>query len=94
MADEVAQQEDAEIDALLSLLEEGDEKGYPPASLESLDTPYGSDDEEYDNIFLGVILQKEYEHIFSSQAEECRSSSRHDKADDTEKRENDMMDMT
>ena len=90
MADEVAQQEDAEIEALLSLLED-DGVGDPAAALE---TPYGSDDEEYDNIFLGVINEKEYEHLLSDQVEKDGSNPRKDKAEGVGKGENDMMDMT
>lgn len=93
MADEVAQQEDAEIEALLSLLED-DGGGDPAAALERSQTPYGSDDEEYDNIFLGVINEKEYEHMRSNKVEKDGSNPRKDKAEDIGKGDHDMMDMT
>lgn len=93
MADEVAQQEDAEIEALLSLLED-DSRGDPVAALERPQHPYGSDDEEYDNIFLGVINEKEHEHMLSNQVEKDGSNPRKDRAEDTENGDHDTMDMT
>lgn len=54
MADEVAQQEEAELDnALLAMMEQN--VGNLPDTHETLETPYGSDDEEYDSWFMEVI---------------------------------------
>lgn len=92
MADEVAQEEDAEIEALLSLLEDkgGDA---PPGALETPQTLYGSDDEEYDNIFLDVINEKEYEHMLLSQAKKDGNNSEKDNAEDIGKGDHEMLDM-
>jgi hypothetical protein len=69
MADEVAMKEEEELEALLGSLSQ------PQGEMDSLlwddqvpttasqqnqnDTPYGSDDEEYDHIFMDVI-EEEY----------------------------------
>jgi hypothetical protein len=56
MVDEVAQQEDAEMEALLSMLET--EAWDPPPGQkhqhEENNTPYGSDDDEYDQLFMEI----------------------------------------
>lgn len=52
--DEVAQQENAEIEALLSLLEE-EEKDAPGQPVDRHGNPYESDDEDYDDIFLSIV---------------------------------------
>jgi hypothetical protein len=57
MADEVAQQEEAELEALLSMIETG-RTADPPEPYERPETPYGSDDEEYENLFLEVINEE------------------------------------
>jgi len=54
MVDEVAQLEDAELEALLSLLEGSSDQSATRSS-EDASTPYGNDDEEYDHIFIDVI---------------------------------------
>jgi hypothetical protein len=69
MADEVAQQEDAEIEALVSLMDERDRR-QPGQQFEILDTPYGSDDEEYDNLFMSVIKEEMELEIQTSQPQE------------------------
>jgi hypothetical protein len=81
MADEVAMEEEAELDALLghmnqqdlmalqsaqqnemdSLLFEMNTSNHPTAHAPHqpyVDTPYGSDDEEYDHIFMDVIQEE------------------------------------
>lgn len=54
MADEIAQQEEAEMEALLLMLET--ESWDPPPEqkhqFEDCSTPYGSDDDEYDQLFI------------------------------------------
>jgi hypothetical protein len=54
MADEVAQQEDAELEAYFAMIE-SESLGEPPDQHQHRETPYGSDDEEYDNLFMDVI---------------------------------------
>ena len=68
MADEVARQEDAEIEALVSLMDERD-KSQPGQQFETLDTPYGSD-EEYDSLFMSVIKEEMELEIQTSQPQE------------------------
>lgn len=81
MADEVAQQEEAEIEALLSMMEtESTSNNFEP--YERPETPYGSDDEEYDHIFLDVIK------------EESWSDNTQQQVEDTTKTDQDMMDMS
>ncbi len=58
MADMVAQQEDAEMEALLSMME-GEKPESGLAEYEAPETPYGSDDEEYDHLFMDVIREEE-----------------------------------
>ncbi|KFY05115.1 hypothetical protein O988_00246 [Pseudogymnoascus sp. VKM F-3808] len=56
MADEVAQQEDAEMEAMLSMLDA--ESWDPPPNQgnqhDDNNTPYGSDDDEYDQLFMEI----------------------------------------
>lgn len=60
MVDEVAQQEDAEMEALLSMLET--DAWEPPANKQQLheesNTPYGSDDDEYDQLFMEINIDE------------------------------------
>jgi hypothetical protein len=81
MADEVAQQEEAEIEALL-LMMETENKSNNAQLYEGPETPYGSDDEEYDHIFLDVIK------------EESWSDNTQQQAEDKSKTDQDMMDMS
>jgi hypothetical protein len=81
MADKVAQQEEAEIEALLSMIDTEYTSGHPEPYGRS-ETPYGSDDEEYDHIFLNVIK------------EESMSNNKLQQAEDTTKTHEDMMDMS
>lgn len=80
MADEVAQQEDAEIEAMLAMLETGDnpdgQRNHPrnrnpnlhtDTNMEGeddhkMDTPYGSDDEEYDSLLIDAVQAVEGQH--------------------------------
>lgn len=66
----MAQMEDAEIEAVLSMIE-GPQKFRPLAQSARQETPYGSDDEEYDDILLEVIDEverktedEEYQSLF------------------------------
>jgi len=60
MADEVAQREDAEMEALLAMMEAEDNNNNTQADQRySTDTPYGSDDEEYDHLFMDVIHEED-----------------------------------
>ncbi|OBT43945.1 hypothetical protein VE00_04642 [Pseudogymnoascus sp. WSF 3629] len=56
MVDEVAQQEDAEMEAMLSMLDA--ESWDPPPNQRNQhddnNTPYGSDDDEYDQLFMEI----------------------------------------
>jgi hypothetical protein len=80
MADEVAQQEEAEIEALLSMMETENTSKHPEP-YERPETPYSSDDEEYDHIFLDMIK------------EECWSDNTQ-QVGHTTKTDQDMMDMS
>lgn len=56
MVDEVAQQEDAEMEAMLSMLD-AESWDPPPNQRDQHDdnnTPYGSDDDEYDQLFMEI----------------------------------------
>jgi hypothetical protein len=81
MVDAVAQQEEAEIEALLSMMETENKPDHPEP-YERPETPYGSDDEEYDRIFLDVIK------------EETMSDNRQQQDADIVKTNPDMMDMS
>jgi hypothetical protein len=69
MADEVAQQEDAEIEALVSSMDEQG-RSQPSQQFETPDTPYESDDEEYDYLFMSVIKEELELEIRTSQPRE------------------------
>jgi hypothetical protein len=68
MADEVAMKEEQELEALLGSLSQDDGMGSllwddqafakQPRNQQAQDTPYGSDDEEYDHIFMDVIEEE------------------------------------
>ena len=80
MVDELAQQEEAEIEALISRID----TKHLSKQLESNqrpETPYSSDDEEYDHIFLDVIREESLCHNTEQQAE------------DTSRSDQDMMDI-
>lgn len=81
MADEVAQQEDAEIEAMIESANQ-----YQPTNVKTeqrnhqmdtdiqmsqqdyrMDTPYGSDDEEYDSILIDAVQAIEEQHFTSFQ---------------------------
>lgn len=82
MADEVAQQEDAEMEALLSMLET-DTWDPPPGhhqQQEENNTPYGSDDDEYDQLFREISMD-EADGGLSSQPIEDRRAEDHDMMD-------------
>lgn len=61
MANEVAQREDAEIEALLAMMEAEDDNNNNTQADQrySTDMPYGSDDEEYDHLFMEVINEED-----------------------------------
>ncbi len=82
MADAFAQLEDAEMEALLSMIETED-GGQPHETYESAETPYASDDEEYERLFLEVINE-----------EECGSQDKSTQNNETHRRDHEMMDMT
>lgn len=58
MIDAVIQQENEEIEALISLLESEGTHLSPSTGNSAIDTPYGSDEEEYDNLFMEVMNQE------------------------------------
>ncbi len=68
MADEVAMKEEQELEALLGSLNQGDGMetllwedqalAKRMRNQQAQDTPYGSDDEEYDHIFMDVIEEE------------------------------------
>lgn len=68
MADEVAMKEEQELEALLGSLSQPQEEmdsllwdnRVPTTALQQnqAETPYGSDDEEYDHIFMDVIEEE------------------------------------
>jgi hypothetical protein len=55
MADEIAEQENAELEALLAMMDNQNTNA-PPDPPQRLETQYGSDDEEYDDLFMSVII--------------------------------------
>jgi hypothetical protein len=103
MVDEVARFEDAEIEAALSSVPK-ENNSRPCHPYERPETPYCSDDEEYDSVFLEVIEEvernsedeEEYGHIFQDYPSEDESKDRkHVSAKvDTNKADHDMMDIT
>jgi len=87
MADEVALQEYAEMEAMLEMLEA--ENCEPPPQhqqqqqcYEDNNTPYGSDDDEYDQLFMEMSVDDDKKVVFSQQADGGRAE------------DHDMMDMT
>lgn len=62
--DEVLQFEDQELDAMLQMMEAAKtqlESRYQSSQMDSIsitDTPYGSDDEDYDGLFMDVIKEE------------------------------------
>jgi hypothetical protein len=68
MADEVAMKEEQELEALLGSLDQGvgmeallwedQALAKRTRNQQAQDTPYGSDDEEYDHIFMDVIEEE------------------------------------
>lgn len=62
--DDVLQLEDQELNAMLEMMEAAEaqsESRYQQSKMTSLpneDTPYGSDDEEYDGLFMDVIKEE------------------------------------
>jgi hypothetical protein len=86
MADEVALQEYAEMEAMLEMLEA--ENCEPPSQqqqqqrYEDNNTPYGSDDDEYDQLFMEMSMDDDQNILFSQQADGSRAE------------DHDMMDMT
>jgi hypothetical protein len=52
-ADAIARQEEAEMEAMLSLMDAEDTSPtYPSVTEHDTGTPFGSDDEDYDQIFM------------------------------------------
>lgn len=69
MADQVAMQEQAELDALLASMEQDSSQGQ--SGKDYPESVYGSDDDEYDNLFMNVIREESMsssQPAFSSQA--------------------------
>jgi len=60
MVDEVIQRENEEIEALISLLESNGTHLSQSPQDSATDTPYGSDEEEYDNLFMEVINEESH----------------------------------
>jgi hypothetical protein len=65
LVDKIAREEEAELEALLGMMDEGGMQKDAVASnimaaqeQQQSETPYGSDDEEYDDIFMDVILEE------------------------------------
>jgi hypothetical protein len=73
MVDELAQQEEAEIEALISMMDT-DRASEHPESYQRPETPYSSDDEEYDHIFIDVIKQESLSHNTQQQTEDTSRS--------------------
>ncbi|KFY43520.1 hypothetical protein V494_01958 [Pseudogymnoascus sp. VKM F-4513 (FW-928)] len=66
MVDEVAQQEDAEMEAMLSMLDSESWDPPPNQSNEHYDnTPYGSDDDEYDQLFMEIGFDEQAGNLSS-----------------------------
>lgn len=69
IVDEVALQEEAELEALLSMME-AEHKVDLQESYYGSETLYGSDDEEYEHIFLDVINE---ENRFENKEDTCKT---------------------
>jgi hypothetical protein len=89
LVEEIAREE-AELEALLELMGEegGAEETRLQRSLQQSDTPYASDDELYDDIFMDVILEEN--RTASQQQEERQQQTLHEQRD----ADLDMMDMS
>jgi hypothetical protein len=92
LVEEIAREE-AELEALLELMEGqgGAEEMRLQHDLQQSDTPYGSDDELYDDIFMDVILEEN--RTASQQQEERQQQMQHEQTD-TDLDMMDMMDMS
>lgn len=88
LVEEVARDE-AAWEAFLGMVEE--ERAGPRCGRHGVDTPYGSDDEEYDHIFMDVILE---ESRTSSQMQENGQPQQLHEQDEQEHGDMDMMDMS
>ena len=77
MVDEVFQAENAELEAMLAMMEAED---VGRREEEHIDTSYGSDDEEYDHLFMDVI-QMENRQASQSQSQEKKEQEDHDMMD-------------
>lgn len=53
--DVVAKQEDEELEALVAMMQEEDEKRLGRRQFDSPSSSFGSDDDEYDDIFMNII---------------------------------------
>ena len=53
--DVVAKQEDEELEALVAMMQEEDEKKLGRRQFDSPSSSFGSDDDEYDDIFMNII---------------------------------------
>lgn len=84
MVDEVAQQEDAEMEAMLSMLDA--ESWDPPPNQrnhhDDNNTPYGSDDDEYDQLFMEIGFDESGGNLSSTPVQSGREADQ------------DMMDMS
>jgi hypothetical protein len=83
LVEEIAREEEEELEALLGLMEGEASNTTAPQEQQHSETPYGSDDEEYDHIFMDVIME---EKMTASQEQ-----SQHPEHPDTTF---DMMDMS
>lgn len=79
MAEELARRDQEEMEALLAMMEMDSSEIPLKELLERPDTPYGSDDDEYDHLFMDVI-HREMGANLSSQ--------------NVERRDDEMMDMS
>jgi len=58
LVEEIAREEEEELEALLGLMEGEASNTTAPQEQQHSETPYGSDDEEYDHIFMDVIMEE------------------------------------
>jgi hypothetical protein len=73
IADQVAQQEDAEMEAMVSLMDD-EVKDQSCQLFETPDTIYESDGEEYDHLFMSVIGGESEMGILSGQPKDKDSA--------------------